>query len=114
MVRGDSGAAFEDFAAVCLLKHVLAKTDYQGKEHQLTYLRTKEGREVDFCIVKEGKADLLVESKFSDATFSKTLLMFCERLGVPGVQVVKDLKREKRIGHVEMRMAERYFKTLFL
>jgi predicted AAA+ superfamily ATPase len=114
MVRGDSGSVYENFAAVCLLKHVLAKTDYQGKEHQLTYLRTKEGHEVDFCIVKEGKAELLVESKFSDADFSKTLIMFCERLGVPGVQVVKDLKREKRTGHVEMRMAEKYFKTLFL
>jgi predicted AAA+ superfamily ATPase len=114
MVRGDQGAVFENLSAVCLLKHVLAKTDYQGKEHQLHYLRTKEGKEVDFCIIREGNPELLVESKYAESGFDKSLMMFSNKLGVPGVQVVKDLKRERQTDAVEMRMAERFFRELFL
>src|SRR3989338_1709252 len=32
------GAKFENFVAVCLLKHVLAKIDYEAKNYSLNYL----------------------------------------------------------------------------
>ena len=109
MVRGDPGAVFENFAAVCLLKHVLGKTDREGKAHELRYIRTKEKREVDFCVTREGRPEFLVETKLSDSQFSKDLARYAGAFGVPGFQVVKELRQERREGALELRSAERYF-----
>jgi len=114
MVRGDAGAVFENMTAVCLLKHVLGQVDKKGKDYRLHYLRTREGKEVDFCVAREGKAELLVESKFSDTAIDRSLYVFCEKLDLPGVQVVKDLKRERVSGPVRLRKAQAFFKELFL
>jgi len=114
MVKADQGVIFENFTAVCLLKSILGKTDMEGKDYRLHYIRTKEGKEVDFCVVREGKADYLVESKYSDPEFSRELASFSERLRVPGIQVVKDLKRERRSKNLTLRTAETFFLDLFL
>ncbi|MBC8384903.1 MAG: ATP-binding protein, partial [Candidatus Cloacimonetes bacterium] len=50
MIRGDDGIKFENFIAVSLLKHSLGKTDSEGQKTELHFLRTKEGKEVDFCL----------------------------------------------------------------
>jgi predicted AAA+ superfamily ATPase len=114
MVMGGAGAVFENFTAVCLFKHALAKTDAEGRDYGLHMIRTKEGKEVDFCIARDGKAELLVESKVADPDFDRTLAHFSRSLGIPGVQVVKDLKRERRSGDLELRMAETWFRELYL
>jgi uncharacterized protein len=113
MVRGDPGAVFENMAAVCLLKHALGKTDHEGKSYDLRYIRTKEKREVDFCVTCGGRPVFLVEAKVADNQFSRELARFARALGVPGFQVVKDLKLERREGALEMRAAETYFGGLF-
>ena len=112
MVRGDPGVIFENMTAVCLLKHVLGQTDMKGKEFTLHYLRTRNGKETDFCVAREGKAELLVESKFADREFDRSLFYFSERIGVPGVQVVNDLLRERESGRLKLRMAENFFPEL--
>ncbi|MBI5524993.1 MAG: ATP-binding protein [Deltaproteobacteria bacterium] len=114
IVKGGPGPVFENFAAVCLLKHVTGKTDYEGKEYSLRYIRTKEGREVDFCIVREGKPELLVEAKASGEDFDKSLAAFAQSLGAHGVQVVRDLKNERRDGRLELRGAGTFFGEMFL
>lgn len=114
LVLGGPGPAFENLVAVCLLKHVCALYDQRGQGYQLQYLRTKDGREVDFCLVRDGAAELLVEAKHADRDPSPALRAFSGRLGIPGVQVVEELRREQRHGGVEIRAARGYLRELFL
>lgn len=114
MVQGDEGARFENLVAVSLMKHVSAKTDHQGQRHQLFYLRTKEGREVDFCLAREQAPELLVEAKLTDAMPDRTLRAFAVKLGVPAVQLVLELRKEQREGPVELRRADAFLRELYL
>ncbi len=49
-LRKDDGIRFENMVALCLLKHLNAIEDYDGKRTALLYLRTKKRREVDFAV----------------------------------------------------------------
>jgi predicted AAA+ superfamily ATPase len=114
LVMGDDGAKFENFMAVSLLKHVFGKTDSTGQSYELKYLRTKDKREVDFVLAKNNEIEELIEAKFSDGAPSKNLRYFADRLAVSARQVVKELKREKSIGNVDIVAAENFLKNLFL
>ncbi|MEI7425826.1 MAG: ATP-binding protein [Candidatus Moraniibacteriota bacterium] len=114
LVLGDDGARFENFVAVSLLKHVLGKADSTGKEYDLKYLRTKTGQEVDFALVENGAIAELIEAKLSDGNLSKNLNYFCEKYSLKGTQVVKELKQEKTLGNIDIVLAEKYLKSLFL
>lgn len=114
LVVGDEGAMFENFMAVSLLKHVFGKMDYLGEKLELKYLRTKDGREVDFAIVKDDKIVKLVEAKTSDGDLSKNILYFSSKYGLKGAQVVRYLKKEKSIGDIDILLAENYLKGLFM
>ncbi len=94
-VKGDEGRGFENTCALALLKHAHYLHDVKGKEIELTYLRTKEGREVDFALVEGERATVLVEAKTSEADPAPSLLYFKERVpGVKAVQLVWKLRRE--------------------
>ena len=95
LVKGDSGAKFENFVAGCLLKHVFAKIDYRAENYSLRYLRTKEDHEVDFVLVLENRIEKMIEVKYADHSVHSGLLYFKEKYQIPAVQVVKELKREK-------------------
>ncbi|MFH0854760.1 MAG: ATP-binding protein [bacterium] len=114
LVVGDEGAMFENFMAVSLLKHIFGKADYTGEKLELKYLRTKDGKEVDFAIVKDDKIIELVEAKTADGDLSKNILYFSSRYGLKGVQAVRDLKKEKSIGDIDILLAENYLKGLFM
>jgi hypothetical protein len=66
----------------------------RGIRSSLHYIRTKDGRETDFCYVENGMIRYLGETKLSESNISRNLYYFCEKYGVPGIQVVKNLKRE--------------------
>ena len=100
--------------AVSLLKHVLAKKEIEGIEWDLNYIRTKDKKEVDFCIVKDGSHEHLIEAKFSDSSISPSLADFSEKLNISATQVVFDLKRERKKSNIETRNAESYLSELFL
>jgi DNA-binding Lrp family transcriptional regulator len=70
MVDGTAGVRFENFMAVSLLKHLYGLADYRGEETGLFYVRTKDGREVDFCLVKKNSPETLLECKTSEKTVS--------------------------------------------
>ena len=114
LVKGDDGARFENLVALCLLKHVLGEADRTGRDHRLHYVRTKDGREVDFCVVADGRASLLVEAKWAEADVDSSLRRYATALGVRGVQVVRHLHRERRDDPVDVRAAGPFLRELSL
>lgn len=112
MVKGGDGARFENFIAVCLLKHVYGREDIYGIKSSLHYLRTKEKREVDFCIVEDGNAKNIIETKLSDRNLSRELLYFFSRYQIPAIQVVLHLKQERKVNNIEIIKAEKFLSEL--
>ena len=91
-VKGDAGIQLENTTAVCLLKHCYYSIDTQGEDIKLSYLRTRDGREVDFVLVKDEVIDQMIEVKLSDRKHSKGLIYFKERLkGAAAIQLVHNL-----------------------
>ncbi len=72
-VIGDEGARFENLVATSLLKRLVFMEDWDGHRCALNYIRDKEGREVDFAIVKDGVLEELIEVKLTDDKISKSL-----------------------------------------
>ena len=93
-VIGDEGARFENLVATGLLKRIHFLEDSEGYRCDLCYIRDKEGREVDFAIVKEGVVEELIEVKYRDDTLSKSLQYYAERLKPKrATQIVANLRR---------------------
>jgi len=114
LVVGDEGAQFENFLALSLLKHVFGKNDYLGENFELKYLRTKEKKEVDFCLSNANEIVEIIEAKTRDKEASQNLKYFCHKYGLKGTQVVKELNREKTVNGIDIRKAHSYLKELFL
>jgi predicted AAA+ superfamily ATPase len=112
LVEGDAGIKFENLVALSLAKEAAAEEDVRGIPAALCYVRTKDAKEVDFCHVRDGKAQFLAEAKYADSNISKNLYYFCSRYGIPGIQVVKDLKRERQEGNIEVRAAAAWLEEL--
>ncbi len=63
----ESGARFENLVASHLLKHAQFLNDSEGASVQLHYLRTTDGKEIDFVLANEaGNATYFIEAKVSD------------------------------------------------
>jgi len=75
----DEAAKYENLIASHLLKAVHWWQDNGFGDYSLYYLRTKEKREVDFLVTKNGKPWFLAEAKLSDEKLSKNLFYFQER-----------------------------------
>ncbi len=64
----------------------------------MRYIRDKEGREVNFAILKDGFLEKLVEVKFADDTVSRSLMYYTEKLKPPkATQLVAGLRHS--FGH---------------
>ena len=93
-VIGDEGARFENLVATSLLKRLHFIEDREGYRYELRYLRDKEGREVDFVILKDGYVEQLIEVKYGDENISKSLLYYKQRLQPKQtIQIVANLER---------------------
>lgn len=115
LVIGEAGVIFKNLIANSLLKSILAENDYLGKSKQLHYLRTKEGQEVDFAVADDGnKLSGIMEAKLAEGDLSKNLKYFSDKYNLAGVQIVKNLKREKHLGKVNIVRADNYLKELYL
>lgn len=95
LVKGDEGKRLENLTAVCLLKHVFAKIDYEAENDGLYYLRTKDKEEVDFALVKDSALQQIIEVKTSNKEISKSLYNFHKKYNVPAIQAVKELRQER-------------------
>lgn len=105
-VIGDEGARFENLVATHLLKRIHFLEDRDGHRYELRYIRDKEGREVDFAIMKDGKLEEIIEAKYSDHAVSKSLSYYAEKLK-PGkaTQIVAYLKRPYAQGRLQVKSA---------
>jgi predicted AAA+ superfamily ATPase len=114
LVKGDAGAQLENLVAVCLLKHVYAKIDYQAENSGLYYLRTKDEEEVDFALVKDNVVEKMIEVKNSNHDISKSLYVFHKKYGFPAIQLVKNLRVERVVEGIKVMKVEHFLSDLFL
>lgn len=115
LVEGGAGQKFENFVAISLLKHILAKNDYLGQSNNLKYLRIKNKKEVDFALTNsKNKIETIFEVKTSEDQLSKNLEYFSDKYNLNAIQLVKNLKREKEIRKIKILSAENYLSKLFM
>ena len=92
----EDGARLENMVACALLKELQFIEDTQGKSTSLHYLRTKDGKEIDFLICIEKQVKLLLEVKSADDSPSGSFRHFSQYLpAAQKIQIVKTLAREK-------------------
>ena len=77
------GARLENMVASNLLKYCHYHEDVSGDVMELRYLRDKEGREIDFVVLKNGLPEFAVECKSQDTDMSKSIPYFAERTEIP-------------------------------
>ena len=95
-VQGDEGIRLENTFAVCLLKHVQYSQDINGEDIELNYIKTKDGKEVDFSLSRDGKASHLIEVKLSEDKPSASLTFMAKKIpGAEALQLVQNLRREQ-------------------
>jgi len=85
----DPGAKFENMVALELFRAVSNWNDMGWGDFGLHYIRTKEGREVDFLVSQGRKPMFLVEARTGDDTPSANLTRFQKALAVPAVQLLE-------------------------
>jgi uncharacterized protein len=94
-VEESKGARLENLLACALLKELQFIEDVTGHKTSLHYLRTKDGKELDFLICIEDQPTHLLEAKWSDATPSPAFAYFKKFFPeAEMVQLVKELSRE--------------------
>ena len=114
LVNGDEGARLENLVAVCLLKHVYAKIDYLAENYALHYIRTKDGQEVDFALVKNNVIEQMIEVKYADQTINKSLYAFHHKYQIPAVQIVYQLRYDRMVDTIKVVSAEHFLCNLFM
>lgn len=88
----DPGKRFETLCACHLLKAVEGWTDLGFGEFELRYIRDRQGREVDFVVVRDGRPWFLAEAKLSDTRLTPALRSYHEKTGAPhAFQIVAEL-----------------------
>lgn len=115
-VIGDSGIKLENAVACAIQKEVNFREDCFGEERKLYYLKNKDGREIDFCISKDGIPSLLLEVKWNDNTLSPNFEIFQKFFpDVKMIQISRILDREKTYPNgAELRKASKWLSNLSL
>jgi uncharacterized protein len=112
-VQGGEGIQLENTCAVCLLKHVQYLRDISGEDVELNYIKTKEGREIDFSLSKKGKATHLIEVKLSDDSPSAFLGQLAKKIpGAEAVQLVQNIRREQQKDNIAIVSAGKWLAQL--
>jgi hypothetical protein len=112
LVNGDSGAVFENMVAVSLLKSLCFQQDVSGQNISLAYLRTKDGEEVDFALVKNQQVVEMIETKLSDESPAKVLKKFQNLYGYAASQVVLNLRHSFQKENIQIKDAQYFLKNI--
>jgi len=93
----DPGAKLENIVANALLKELHYLEDTLGFSTKLHYVRTRDGKEIDFVVVINKNPSHLIEVKWSDDSPNKHFMHFEQYLtpATKKIQLVKEIKREK-------------------
>jgi uncharacterized protein len=106
----DHGTRFENLVATHLLKRLHFLEDWTGHRCELSYIRDKEGREVDFAILIDGELREIIEVKYSDERISPSLRYYQQRLNPPRcTQIVGTLTQPYDKDGIHVTNAIRYF-----
>jgi uncharacterized protein len=109
-VIGDDGARFENLVATHLLKRIHFMEDCEGHRCELRYIRDKEGREVDFIILKDGKIQELIEAKYANKNIARPLHYYADRLKPErATQIVANLRMPYKKGKISVTDPLAYF-----
>ncbi len=112
-VDSEEGIKLENTVAVCLLKHCQFMQDTKGAEVGLHYIRTKDGREVDFAVVDKGVLKQLIEVKLSETKPGSGIKYFSGRApGVQALQLVHNAKNNQDVQGIEIRKAGEWLLNL--
>jgi Predicted ATPase (AAA+ superfamily) len=112
-IKGDEGLRLENTCAVCLLKHVQYLRDTSGAAPDLTYIRTKDGREIDFALSTENRITNLIEVKLSENNPTQALRYLHGKIPeADTIQVVLNLRHEENIKGISIVGAARWLASL--
>ncbi len=94
--ENNHGARLENIVACALLKELHYLEDTTGVDTDLHYVRTKDGKEIDFLICLDKQPKYLIEVKASDEEPSKSFNHFTKYFtDIKMLQLVKNLTRER-------------------
>lgn len=82
------GPRFENLVGSHLLKYADWMREVEGVDIELRYVRDREGREVDFLLLRERRPWVLVEARVAKEGPDRSFSYFRERMGVPIAYVV--------------------------
>ncbi|MHC9541793.1 MAG: ATP-binding protein [Vulcanimicrobiota bacterium] len=109
----DEPARLENMVASHLQKFCHFLKDSEGFRTDLSYLRDREGREVDFLITLDGAPWCAIEVKSEFSKVSRSLRYFGERLPIPFLyQVVNTKGIDLREGSVRVLSVDRFLSSL--
>jgi len=101
----DQGAVFENAVACALARELHLTEDFTGRKASLCFLRAKEKREVDFLVLIDRTPQQLIEAKWADDTFSRSLGYFRNLFpAARALQVVRSLDRPREDRARSLRM----------
>jgi predicted AAA+ superfamily ATPase len=115
-VEGGVGPRFENLCACALLKESNRVSDCFGRDVRLNYLRTKDGRELDFAVTENAVPIHLLEAKYSDSNPSAAFRHFAGLFPAAQMtQLVRKIDKEKTYPDgVEVRGAVEWLAALDL
>ena len=112
-VDGDEGVKLENTCAACLLKHVHFLQDSKGADISLSYIRTKDGTEIDFVISEKNKIKDLIEVKLSSTSVPRALRSFhMSNAASSAVQLVHNLNQERNADGIRVVPAGQWLSEL--
>lgn len=79
----EGGPRFENLVACQLLKYCHWLQDTEGYDMELRYLRDTDKREVDFVVLRDGRAEFAVECKTGERAVSPAAIYFKARTSIP-------------------------------
>ncbi len=112
-IIGDEGIKLENTIAIHLLKHTQYLHDTKGEEISLAYVKTKEKKEIDFVIIKNGHPTEFIEVKLSDRKISSNLIYFSPKYKKSRfIQLVHNLRNEENKNGIELLSASNWLLNL--
>ena len=113
-VVSDDGIKLENLTACALLKEIHYREDCLGEQLDMFYLRSKDGKELDFLVTQNEIPLLMLEVKWADQSLSPNFALFSKHFPTTTkIQIVKSAGREKTFPDgTEIRLAHNWLAEL--